>query len=153
MGKSAQFGFHTWLPDAHVEAPTAGSIILAGVLLKLGGYGFLRYSLPLFPEASEFFAPFIFTISLIAIIYMQTKRDKSVTSTKEISSKVDIPFQILSKVLQYLAKMNIIISILGPNGGYKIKDNLLDIKGDGSFRLNLKYFSYHTSLKMINNNS
>ncbi len=68
--KIPMWPFHTWLPDAHVEAPTAGSIILAGVLLKLGGYGFLRYSLPLFPEASEFFAPFIFTISLIAIIYI-----------------------------------------------------------------------------------
>src|SRR5690606_13140904 len=48
---------HTWLPDAHVEAPTAGSVILAAILLKLGGYGFLRFSLPMFPEASEFFAP------------------------------------------------------------------------------------------------
>ena len=65
--------------------------------------------------------------ALMAIRYMQTKRDKSVTSTKEISSKIDIPFQILSKVLQYLAKMNIILSILGPNGGYKIKDNLLHL--------------------------
>ncbi|MBT4770655.1 MAG: NADH-quinone oxidoreductase subunit M [Rhodospirillaceae bacterium] len=60
---------HTWLPDAHVEAPTAGSVILAGVLLKMGGYGFLRFSLPMLPEASEFFAPFVFTLSIIAIIY------------------------------------------------------------------------------------
>ena len=60
---------HTWLPDAHVEAPTAGSVILAGVLLKLGGYGFLRFSLPMFPVASEFFAPFMFALSAIAIIY------------------------------------------------------------------------------------
>ena len=60
---------HTWLPDAHVEAPTSGSVILAAVLLKMGGYGFLRFSLPLFPEASHYFAPFIFTLSLIAIIY------------------------------------------------------------------------------------
>ena len=60
---------HTWLPDAHVEAPTAGSVILAGVLLKMGGYGFIRFSLPMLPEASEFFAPFIFTLSIIAIIY------------------------------------------------------------------------------------
>jgi NADH-quinone oxidoreductase subunit M len=60
---------HTWLPDAHVEAPTAGSVILAGVLLKLGGYGFLRFSLTLFPNASLEFAPLIFWMSVIAIIY------------------------------------------------------------------------------------
>jgi NADH-quinone oxidoreductase subunit M len=60
---------HTWLPDAHVEAPTAGSVILAGVLLKFGGYGFLRFSLPMLPEASIAFAPLIFTLSIIAIIY------------------------------------------------------------------------------------
>ena len=60
---------HTWLPDAHVEAPTAGSMILAGILLKMGGYGFLRFSLPMFPDASVFFAPLIFALSVIAIIY------------------------------------------------------------------------------------
>jgi len=60
---------HTWLPDAHVEAPTAGSMILAGVLLKMGGYGFLRFSLPMFPFASEFFAPMIFVLSVVAVIY------------------------------------------------------------------------------------
>jgi len=60
---------HTWLPDAHVEAPTAGSVILAAILLKLGGYGFLRFSLPMFPEASVEFAPLIYALSVIAIIY------------------------------------------------------------------------------------
>jgi NADH-quinone oxidoreductase subunit M len=60
---------HTWLPDAHVEAPTAGSVILAGVLLKMGGYGFLRYSLPMFPDASRLFQPLMFALSVIAIIY------------------------------------------------------------------------------------
>ncbi|WP_032113215.1 NADH-quinone oxidoreductase subunit M [Candidatus Paracaedibacter symbiosus] len=60
---------HTWLPDAHVEAPTAGSVILAGVLLKMGGYGFLRFSIPLFPEASMILAPFVMILSVIAIIY------------------------------------------------------------------------------------
>jgi NADH-quinone oxidoreductase subunit M len=60
---------HTWLPDAHVEAPTAGSVILAGVLLKMGGYGFLRFSLPMFPLASTYFMPFVFTLSVIAVIY------------------------------------------------------------------------------------
>jgi NADH-quinone oxidoreductase subunit M len=60
---------HTWLPDAHVEAPTAGSVILAAILLKMGGYGFLRFSLPMFPEASVQFAPLIFALSIVAIIY------------------------------------------------------------------------------------
>src|SRR5271154_1710279 len=60
---------HTWLPDAHVEAPTAGSVILAGILLKMGGYGFLRFSLPMFPLASSYFTPLIFTLSAIAVIY------------------------------------------------------------------------------------
>jgi NADH-quinone oxidoreductase subunit M len=67
--KVPMFPFHTWLPDAHVEAPTAGSVILAGVLLKLGGYGFLRFSLPLFPDAAQTLAPAIIALSLIAIIY------------------------------------------------------------------------------------
>ena len=60
---------HTWLPDAHTEAPTAGSVILAAVLLKMGGYGFLRFSIPMLPEASEAFTPFIYTLSVVAIIY------------------------------------------------------------------------------------
>jgi NADH:ubiquinone oxidoreductase subunit 4 (subunit M) len=60
---------HTWLPDAHVEAPTAGSVILAAILLKMGGYGFLRFSLPMFPSASEMFAPLVFVMSVVAIIY------------------------------------------------------------------------------------
>ncbi|WP_376090669.1 NADH-quinone oxidoreductase subunit M [Roseomonas sp. CCTCC AB2023176] len=60
---------HTWLPDAHVEAPTAGSVILAGVLLKMGGYGFVRFSIPLFPDAAAFFAPMIFALSVVAVIY------------------------------------------------------------------------------------
>ncbi|GEO36813.1 NADH-quinone oxidoreductase subunit M [Skermanella aerolata] len=60
---------HTWLPDAHVEAPTAGSVILAGVLLKMGGYGFLRFSIPILPEASAYFTPLIYTLSVVAIIY------------------------------------------------------------------------------------
>lgn len=61
--------FHIWLPEAHAEAPTAGSVILAGILLKLGGFGFLRFSISLFADASSFFAPFVFLISLFGVIY------------------------------------------------------------------------------------
>jgi NADH-quinone oxidoreductase subunit M len=60
---------HTWLPDAHVEAPTAGSVILAGILLKMGGYGFIRFSLPMFPDASLYFTPLVYALSVIAIVY------------------------------------------------------------------------------------
>ena len=60
---------HTWLPDAHVEAPTAGSVILAAILLKMAGYGFLRFSIGLFPIASEYFIPLVFSLSVIAIIF------------------------------------------------------------------------------------
>jgi NADH-quinone oxidoreductase subunit M len=67
--KMPMWPVHTWLPDAHVQAPTAGSVILAGILLKLGGYGFLRFSLPMFPEASSYFTPLIFAMSVIAIVY------------------------------------------------------------------------------------
>jgi NADH-quinone oxidoreductase subunit M len=67
--KVPMFPFHTWLPDAHVEAPTAGSVILAGVLLKLGGYGLLRFAVPLFPQAAHDWAPLIIVLSLIGIIY------------------------------------------------------------------------------------
>lgn len=67
--KMPMWPVHTWLPDAHVEAPTAGSVILAGVLLKMGGYGFLRFSLPMLPDATQFFVPLIFGLSVIAIIY------------------------------------------------------------------------------------
>ena len=67
--KMPMWPVHTWLPDAHVEAPTAGSVILAAILLKMGGYGFLRFSLPMFPVASHEFAPLIFTLSVVAIVY------------------------------------------------------------------------------------
>jgi NADH-quinone oxidoreductase subunit M len=67
--KLPMWPMHTWLPDAHVEAPTAGSVILAGILLKMGGYGFLRFSIPMFPLASEAYAPLIFVLSVVAIIY------------------------------------------------------------------------------------
>ena len=67
--KMPMWPFHTWLPDAHVQAPTAGSVVLAAILLKLGGYGFLRFALPMFPIASDLFTPLIFWLSAIAIVY------------------------------------------------------------------------------------
>jgi NADH-quinone oxidoreductase subunit M len=67
--KMPMWPVHTWLPDAHVQAPTAGSVVLAAILLKMGGYGFLRFSLPMFPIASELFAPMVMWLSVIAIIY------------------------------------------------------------------------------------
>lgn len=67
--KVPMWPFHTWLPDAHVQAPTAGSVILAGVLLKMGAYGFLRFCLPMFPEGSAYFAPMVFTLSAVAVVY------------------------------------------------------------------------------------
>nr|YP_008816166.1 NADH dehydrogenase subunit 4 [Roya obtusa]YP_009755754.1 NADH dehydrogenase subunit 4 [Roya anglica]AGZ90375.1 NADH dehydrogenase subunit 4 [Roya obtusa]QIQ22993.1 NADH dehydrogenase subunit 4 [Roya anglica] len=77
---------HIWLPEAHVEAPTAGSVILAGILLKLGTYGFLRFSIPMFPFASLYFTPFIFTLSVIAIIYT------SLTTIRQIDLKKIIAY-------------------------------------------------------------
>ena len=68
-GKVPMMPVHLWLPEAHVEAPTAGSVVLAGILLKLGTYGLIRYSIPLFPKASFFFTPFVYTISVIGIVY------------------------------------------------------------------------------------
>jgi len=72
---------HIWLPEAHSEAPTAGSVILAGVLLKMGGYGFLRFSIPMFPEASIYFTPLVYTLSIIAIIYT------SLTTLRQVDMK------------------------------------------------------------------
>jgi len=67
--KIPKYPFHIWLPQAHVEAPVAGSVILAGILIKLGGYGFIRYTIPLLPEASKYFTPLIFTLAILAVIY------------------------------------------------------------------------------------
>ncbi|MBG1231834.1 NADH-quinone oxidoreductase subunit M [Aestuariivirga litoralis] len=67
--KMPMWPVHTWLPDAHVEAPTAGSVVLAAILLKMGGYGFLRFSLPMFPDASHYFQPLVYTLSVVAIVY------------------------------------------------------------------------------------
>ena len=73
--KMPMWPVHTWLPDAHVQAPTAGSVILAGVLLKMGGYGFIRFSLPMFPEGSAAFVPLVFILSGIAVVYTTRVRE------------------------------------------------------------------------------
>lgn len=78
--------FHIWLPEAHCEAPTSGSVILAGILLKLGGYGFLRFSIGLFPDASAFFTPLIYTISIFGVIYA------SITTLQQIDLKKIIAY-------------------------------------------------------------
>lgn len=82
--------FHIWLPEAHAEAPTAGSVILAGVLLKLGGYGFLRFTLPLFPSACIYFSPLVFLLSLIAIIY------GALTTIRQIDLKKIVAYSSIS---------------------------------------------------------
>lgn len=82
--------FHLWLPEAHAEAPTAGSVILAGILLKIGGYGFLRFSIPLLPFATIFFNPLVFTLSLLAIIY------GSFTTLRQIDLKKIIAYSSIS---------------------------------------------------------
>lgn len=78
--------FHVWLPEAHAEAPTSGSVILAGILLKLGGYGFIRFSICLFPEASAYFTPFIFTISIFGVLYA------SMTTIQQVDLKKIIAY-------------------------------------------------------------
>lgn len=82
--------FHIWLPEAHAEAPTSGSIILAGILLKLGGYGFLRFSLPLFPNATVYFTPLVLTLSLLATIYA------SLTTLRQVDLKKIIAYSSIS---------------------------------------------------------
>src|SRR5207247_6560910 len=86
------FPFHTWLPDAHVEAPTAGSVILAGVLLKMGTYGFLRFCLPLFPDASLWFGPLVFALAVIGIVYGAWRSEEH---TSELQSRVDLVCRLL----------------------------------------------------------
>jgi NADH-quinone oxidoreductase subunit M len=83
--KMPMWPVHTWLPDAHVEAPTAASVVLAAILLKMGGYGFLRFSLPMFPDASHFFTPLVFILSVIAIVYASLVAFRQVDMKKLIA--------------------------------------------------------------------
>ena len=91
------FPFHTWLPDAHVEAPTAGSVILAGVLLKMGTYGFLRFCLPLFPQATVTFVPWLSTLAVIGILYgaLVALRQRDIKSLVAYSSVAHLGFVVL----------------------------------------------------------
>ncbi len=104
--KMPMWPVHTWLPDAHVQAPTGGSVILAGVLLKMGGYGFLRFSLPMFPEATEHFAWLVFALSIVAIIY---------TSLVALVQE-DIKKLIAYSSVAHMGFVTIGIFLLNPNG-------------------------------------
>jgi proton-translocating NADH-quinone oxidoreductase chain M len=106
--KIPMFPFHLWLPKAHVEAPTAGSVLLAGILLKLGSYGFLRFSLFLFPSATEFFRPFIVVLALIGIIY----------SSFTILRQID-----LKRIVAYSSVSHMSLVIAGTFGGTIISLN------------------------------
>ena len=106
--------FYIWLPEAHVEAPTPGSVILAGILLKLGTYGFLRFSLPLFTFANFYYTPFVYTISILGLIY---------------SSLVAIRQTDLKRIVAYasIAHMNLIMIGLYTNKIYGIEGSLLQM--------------------------
>jgi len=106
--KIPMFPFHLWLPKAHVEAPTAGSVLLAGILLKLGSYGFLRFSLFLFPSATEYFRPFIVVLALIGIIY----------SSFTILRQID-----LKRIIAYSSVTHMSYVILGCFGGTNVSLN------------------------------
>lgn len=103
--------FHLWLPEAHVEAPTAGSVLLAGILLKLGGYGFLRFSIPLFPYASNYFTPFVYTLSLCGILF------SSFTTLRQIDLKKIIAYSSVAH-MNYVTIGLFTWHILGIEGSY-----------------------------------
>jgi len=131
--------FYIWLPEAHVEAPTPGSVILAGILLKLGTYGFLRFSLPLFTFANFYYTPFVYTISILGLIY---------------SSLVAIRQTDLKRIVAYasIAHMNLIMIGLYTNKIYGIEGSLLQMFSHGLVSVALflvvgiLYERYHTRL-------
>ncbi len=137
--KIPMFPFHIWLPEAHVEAPTVGSVILAGILLKLGVYGFLRYSLVLFPNSSMFFTPFVYTLSLIGIIYA------SFSAIRQTD---------LKRIIAYssIAHMNLIVLGLFSFGQIGLEGAILQslshgfVSGALFFLVGILYNRYHTRL-------
>lgn len=137
--KIPMFPFHIWLPEAHVEAPTIGSVLLAGILLKLGVYGFLRYSLNLFPEASIYFSPLVFTLSIMGVIYA------SLTAIKQTD---------LKKIIAYssIAHMNMVVLGLFSGNIIGIQGAILQSVSHGFvasalfFLIGILYNKYHSRL-------
>jgi len=131
--------FYIWLPEAHVEAPTPGSVILAGILLKLGTYGFLRFSIPLFPYANFYYTPFVYTLSILGLIY---------------SSLVAIRQTDLKRIIAYasIAHMNLIMIGLYTNKIYGLEGSLLQMFSHGLVSgalfliVGILYERYHTRL-------
>ena len=109
---------HLWLPEAHVEAPTAGSVVLAGILLKLGTYGFLRFSIPLFPEASLYFTPFMYTLSVLGIVYV------SLTTIRQVDLKKIIAYSSVA----HMGVVTLGLFSLNPQG---IEGSLMLMLGHG----------------------
>lgn len=137
--KVPMFPFHIWLPEAHVEAPTSGSVVLAGILLKLGTYGFIRFLIPLFPLASIYFTPFVYILGLIGIVYT------SLTAIRQTD---------LKKIIAYasVAHMNLVIIGLFTLNLYGIEGSILQMIGHGIISsalflcIGVLYDRHHTRL-------
>jgi len=131
--------FHIWLPEAHVEAPTIGSVILASILLKLGGYGFLRFLLPLFPDAVLFYSPWVYTLGICSVIYA------SLSTIRQID---------LKRIIAYssIAHMNMVVLGIFSNNCYGLDGAFFLMLGHGIistalfFLVGVAYDRYHTRL-------